>query len=443
LTAADACPGILDLHEARDGFVARIRLPGGYASAATLRALADLASRFGSGSVDLTARGNVQLRGVPATEAAELGRQAALAGLLPSPAHDRARNIMASPLAGLAGHADLRRLVRALDRALLADPGLAALPGRFLFCLDDGTGRAGLSSCDVGVRRGALRHRGAPGAGLIVAGRETGLRGPATLMVGHAVAAARAFVEQRQPTPGIMRMAALPDGGAAITEALGGALGAKVADTVDRLPLGPVPDHAPTVVAAAQAAAGSEPAVPGAARVKAPLAPAVVAAAPLARLTAPQLRLLGRMVRAGDAARLTAAGRIVLPLAGPADAAVARPAAAALAGPIDAILAGPADAALARLAEAGLLVSDDHILAAVTACSGMACASSLADVRALATRVPGLAAVHWTGCARRCGLPADAAAVVATAADQFTIAGQAGAAGGTAARIPVTAAGTR
>ena len=44
----------------------------------------------------------------------------------------------------------------------------------------------------------------------------------------------------------------------------------------------------------------------------------------------------------------------------------------------------------------------------------MACGRSLADVRVLAGRVPGLGAVHWAGCGRRCGLPADATAVVAT-----------------------------
>ncbi|MDX6389204.1 MAG: precorrin-3B synthase, partial [Streptosporangiaceae bacterium] len=54
MPAADACPGILDLHEARDGHVARIRLPGGYATGRRLRGLAALASRFGNGCVDLT-----------------------------------------------------------------------------------------------------------------------------------------------------------------------------------------------------------------------------------------------------------------------------------------------------------------------------------------------------------------------------------------------------
>jgi len=82
-------------------------------------------------------------------------------------------------------------------------------------------------------------------------------------------------------------------------------------------------------------------------------------------------------------------------------------------------LASSADAALHRLGGAGLLVSDGHELSAVTACAGMTCASSRADVRAVAARVPGLAAVHWAGCDRRCGLPADATAVVATSAGQF------------------------
>src|SRR6266536_712101 len=87
MTAADACPGIVDVHEARDGQVARIRLPGGYASATALGALAALAAGFGDGHVDLTARGNVQLRGIRLAEAGELAERAgaAGAGALPGP----------------------------------------------------------------------------------------------------------------------------------------------------------------------------------------------------------------------------------------------------------------------------------------------------------------------------------------------------------------------
>jgi precorrin-3B synthase len=367
--AADACPGLLDLHQARDGLVARIRLPGGYASAARLRALAALAGRFGDGCVDLTARGNVQLRGIAAETAGALAERAAAAGLLPSPAHDRARNISASPLAGLAAHRDLRGPVRALDRAILADPALAALPGRFLFALDDGTGRAGLGRCDVGLRFEP------GGAELIVAGRGTGRRGPAAEMIAGAVAAARAFLDQAgragPGTPGRTRVRGLPDGGAAVAAAAGGALGEPVPDTGTRLTLGPLAGAA--------------------------TAPAVVVAAPLGRLTVRQLRLVAGLARPGDVVRLSAAGRIVLPLPGP----------------------GRGRDALGLLAAAGLLTGDDHPLATVTACAGMTCSRSLADVRAAAAPVPGLGAVHWAGCDRRCGLPADAAAVTATPAGRY------------------------
>ena len=314
MTTGDACPGILDLHEARDGLVARIRLPGGYASSARLASVAALTSRFGDGRVDLTARGNVQIRGIQAGAAGDMAQRATAAGLMPSPAHDRARNITASPLAGLAGHPDLRGLVRVLDCAILADPGLAALPGRFLFSLDDGTGHAGIGGCDVGLRLGSGV------AELVVAGRLTGLRGTPAAGIQHAAAAARAFLDQRRAEPArsessdadarvsSARVAGLADGGAGVASAVGGELGAAVSDTTDRLALGAVPDAEKLVVVAA----------------------------PLARLTTAQVRLVARMLRPGEVARLAAAGRIVLPLA------------------------DPAGAALQRLDDAGLVVSDGH-----------------------------------------------------------------------------------
>jgi precorrin-3B synthase len=408
LAAGDACPGILDLHGARDGLVARIRLPGGYAGPARLRSLAALADRFGNGCVDLTARGNVQLRGVRAgAETADgLVRAATTAGLLPSPAHDRARNISASPLAGLAGRRGLRGAVRALDRAILADDTLAALPGRFLFSVDDGTGRAGLGRCDVGVLFG-------PGtAELIVAGRRTGRAGSAGQMITLAAAAARAFLGQRGNPPLTARVGKLPDGGAAVAAAVGGALDQPVPDAEPRLALGPLAHDAPTHDAPAHRAPdvpthrapGQDARAHSAPSHDVPAdgTPAVIVAAALGRLTAAQLRLAASLVRPGEFARLASAGRIVLPIA------------------------GPAGLALARLAAAGLLTSDDDELAAVTACAGMACTRSLADVRSLAARLPGAGAVHWAGCDRRCGLPADATAVVATSADRFTVASGAG-----------------
>jgi precorrin-3B synthase len=366
MSAGDACPGILELHEARDGHVARVRLPGGYAGPRRLRAVGELASRFGNGVVDLTARGNLQLRGLRPGDAEAVSRRAAATGLLPSAAHDRARNLTASPLAGLAGHPALRRVVGSLDRALLADPKLAELPGRFLFAIDDGDGRAGLRGCDLGLRR-------RPGGfDLVVAGRETGLRaGTAAGAVARACALAREFLRRRRALglDGVNRIAGLPDGGAGVAAAAGGTLGDPVVDNAERLPLGPVGGAAPVLVVAA----------------------------PLGRLSLAQLDLLVAVVRPGEVARTGSGARIVLPLS------------------------EPTAVVLPRLAEAGLLVADDHPLSGVTACSGTGCVRSLADVRAVADRVRGAAAVHWAGCSRRCGLPGDAVPVVATSADSFTI----------------------
>lgn len=135
---ADRCPGVLRLIEAVDGLLARVRLPGGLVTGAQLLALAEAATELGDGRLELTSRGNVQLRGLAGAGA--LVERLVPAGLLPSPTHERVRNIVASPLAGLDSPVDLVPLVRALDRALCADPRMAELSGRFHFALDDGRG---------------------------------------------------------------------------------------------------------------------------------------------------------------------------------------------------------------------------------------------------------------------------------------------------------------
>ncbi|MGH3452052.1 MAG: precorrin-3B synthase, partial [Haloechinothrix sp.] len=136
---SDACPGALTTHVAADGRLARVRVPGGALTAAALRVLADCAERFGDGELHLTSRANVQLRGLGSGD--ELAVRLGEAGLLPSASHERVRNIVASPLSGVAGGvADVRRIVRELDEAVCASAPLTTLPGRFLFGLDDGRG---------------------------------------------------------------------------------------------------------------------------------------------------------------------------------------------------------------------------------------------------------------------------------------------------------------
>jgi precorrin-3B synthase len=126
---------VLRLHEAADGLLARVRLPGGRLDARGMRAVAS-ASRLGNGVVELTSRASLQIRGLVDDG---LVVPLAGAGLLPSATHERVRNILASPLAG----PELDALVAELDAKLCADPSLADLSGRFLFAVDDGTGLHG------------------------------------------------------------------------------------------------------------------------------------------------------------------------------------------------------------------------------------------------------------------------------------------------------------
>ncbi|MBM6404205.1 cobalamin biosynthesis protein CobG [Phycicoccus sp. CSK15P-2] len=156
---ADRCPGLLRPHVAEDGALVRLRVPGGVVRTDVLTRLADLAGRFGAPVLQLTSRGNLQLRGLPDPLPEAFVAAVEATGLLPSASHERVRNILASPMAP-----GLQPLVRALDRALCADPALAALPGRFLFAVADAAGSPLSEPYDVAYQQ--LSPRG----GLLLAG---------------------------------------------------------------------------------------------------------------------------------------------------------------------------------------------------------------------------------------------------------------------------------
>jgi sulfite reductase beta subunit-like hemoprotein len=140
---------VLRLHPAEDGGLARIRLPGGIIDARGLRAVA-AAAELGNGIVELTSRASLQIRGLVDTN---FDKGIADAGLLPSPAHERVRNIVAPALGGRApgARAYTDRIVELLDARLLSDPALAGLSERFLFAVDDGTGEALVRRPDVAL----------------------------------------------------------------------------------------------------------------------------------------------------------------------------------------------------------------------------------------------------------------------------------------------------
>jgi precorrin-3B synthase len=154
-TRRDRCPGALRPWAADDGLLVRLRLVGGRLPVASLRALLEVAEQYGDGRVHLTGRANLQVRALPRRDGAlpdEVLTAIEATGLLPSRSHELVRNIVVSPVTGIAGgRVDLRPTAAALDHGLCSDPTLAALPGRFLFVLDDGRGDVMSRACDLGL----------------------------------------------------------------------------------------------------------------------------------------------------------------------------------------------------------------------------------------------------------------------------------------------------
>jgi len=151
----DRCPGVLRPWIADDGAIVRLRLIGGVLPTSALRELVGIAADHADGTLLLTKRTNLQLRGIEHADGcvpAVLVDAIAESGLLPSPSHELVRNVMVSPLTGrVGGRADLRQLAHELDRQLCAEPDFAGLAGRFLFVLDDGRGDIASRSLDLGL----------------------------------------------------------------------------------------------------------------------------------------------------------------------------------------------------------------------------------------------------------------------------------------------------
>lgn len=366
----DACPGALQTHAAADGALARVRVPGGALTADQLRVLAGTARELGDGALELTSRGNLQLRGLRTGAEEELGDRLAAVGLLPSATHERVRNVLASTLSGrtAGGRLDVRPWVAEFDTGLCADESLAHLPGRFLATLDDGRGDVTGLGGDVG-----LLALGPVTVALTLGGVDSGLRTTPDGAVSLALAATRAFLAERAEQGGsAWRLAELDGGPARVAARLDGDRGCPV-DVPDAPLTGP---------------AGASPQTDG--------RTALVAVVPLGRLTAAQAEVLAA----------TTAELQVTPWRSVA-------------------LPDLPDATLVpALTGAGLVLDATSPWLRVTACAGRpGCAKALADVRADAATAVAAAALpeggarqHWAGCERRCGRPrGDVVDVVATA----------------------------
>jgi precorrin-3B synthase len=117
------------------------------------------------------------------------------------------------------GGPDVGPLVAELDEALVADPVLAELPGRFLFAVDDGTADVSALGADVGL------FRGGAGYAVVLAGAAPQLWVGAQHAAAAAVHAAHAFLTERQQQGSpAWRLAELIDGPERITSAIAAGL---------------------------------------------------------------------------------------------------------------------------------------------------------------------------------------------------------------------------
>jgi len=205
------CPGALRPMMSGDGLVVRVRPQAGRLTPDQTAGIATAARAHGNGLIDLSARGNVQLRGVSAAAHPALIADLRALGLIDADASDEARrNILVTPFADAATDALAARLGAALSQMPL-------LPGKFGFVVDTGAAPV------FGGIAGDIRfERAADGALLIrCEGAALGAVVTEDAAPAAAVALAQWFVAAGGVTDGRGRMAALigrgltPEGGLA------------------------------------------------------------------------------------------------------------------------------------------------------------------------------------------------------------------------------------
>ncbi|MFW8594904.1 precorrin-3B synthase [Cribrihabitans neustonicus] len=193
------CPGALRPMMSGDGLVVRVRAPLGRLTPEQARGLAELSQAHGNGLLDISARANLQLRGIrEGAYEALLDGLHGLGLLDPDARAEARRNLVVQPFwqAGDETHA----IATALNAAL-ADAENLDLPGKFGFAVD--CGPAPLlrdASADIRIERGPERLI------LRADGAEAGLPVTAGTATEAALALARWFLDQGGAPEGRGRM---------------------------------------------------------------------------------------------------------------------------------------------------------------------------------------------------------------------------------------------
>lgn len=205
------CPGALRPMLSGDGYVVRVRPRLGRLSADQAAGVAALALAHGNGLIDLSARANVQLRGVRADSHAPLIAGLRALGLIDdSVAQESRRNIVVQPFWD---GSDPTLAIAADLTAALAAPDAPDLPGKFGFAVDCGLRRV-LDGTAADIR---LARQGDQ----LVLRAEGNLRAKVVspdTAAAEALALARWFLAMGGVAQGRGRMAALMARGVALPE---------------------------------------------------------------------------------------------------------------------------------------------------------------------------------------------------------------------------------
>jgi precorrin-3B synthase len=356
--------------ETGDGWLVRVRCPGGILTTEAMRRIGEVGRRFGSGQLDVTSRANLQIRGLAEGGLEEAATILVAAGLAaPDAGADARRAIVANPLAGHdpAARRDSTPVVVELVERLARDSS-APVPPKFGIVVDDG-GSWPLERIDADIRLTADGARQ-----WSVAVRGASIAAAVDDPVAAGTAAARLCAEHGRRMDGVVDRL----GPARVLDRLG----ARRSPTAGS----PRPHRSDAV--------GRRPH-------RDPARRSVVAAPFLGHIDATRLdRLIDVAEAEGVEIRLTPARSFAL-------CGVHRDALA------------PLEDALGAL---GLLTDPTDPRAQVSACVGSrGCPASRADTWAEAVRLAGAGAgrVHLSGCAKGCGAPRGAPHLVATEGGRF------------------------
>ncbi len=135
------CPTLLAPMASGDGWLVRVKPTAATLSAAAARIVAEAAREHGNGHIDLTSRGNLQLRGLTPQSAGPAAEKIIAACLAnPDPTIEMVRNVMASPLGrdDPSEALDAHALAVEIEAMLTAESALHDLPAKFGFLVDGG-----------------------------------------------------------------------------------------------------------------------------------------------------------------------------------------------------------------------------------------------------------------------------------------------------------------